>query len=388
MNIRFSNWFGYRTCLFALILLDFRLGFTRQKRFIFRIMLMSEIQSLGCLLSSRLVNSSLVQLLPPPSPMQGLWLENQTLELRQDIPQPELKADEVLVKVLRAGICNTDLELLRGYYPYRGVLGHEFVGRVEQGPDRFHHQRVVGEINAACGHCRYCQSNQSTHCENRTVLGIVNRNGAFAEYLALPLQNLHVVPAAVSTEAATFTEPIAAALEIQEQIKITPQHRVLVVGDGKLGQLVAQTLALTGCELWVIGRHLEKLAHLAEKNIQTGLVNILRDRSFDIAVECTGNPEGFAIAKRALRPRGILVLKSTYAQHLSLDISSIVVDEITLLGSRCGPFAPALQLLAEGKVQVDYLIQAQYDLSEGLAAFALAQQKGVLKVLLAMDSRD
>lgn len=314
--------------------------------------------------------------------MQGLWLENQTLELRQDIPLPELAADEALIKVLRAGICNTDLELLRGYYPYRGVLGHEFVGVVEQGPEYLKNQRVVGEINAACGHCHFCQTHQPTHCENRTVLGIVNRNGAFAEYLTLPVQNLHRVPATVSTDAATFTEPIAAALEIQQQINITSKERVLVVGDGKLGQLVAQTLALTGCDLWVIGRHPEKLAHLATQNIQTGLVDALRDRSFDIAVECTGNPEGFAIAHRALRPRGILVLKSTYAQHLSLDISAIVVDEITLLGSRCGPFEPALQLLAEGKVQVEHLIQAKYNLSEGLAAFEQAQKRGVLKVLL------
>ncbi len=270
--------------------------------------------------------------------MKGIWLENQHLELRNDIPLPAIAADEALVKVLRAGICNTDLELLRGYYPYQGVLGHEFVGIVEQGPDDLINQRVVGEINATCGHCRYCQTGQATHCENRTVLGIVNRNGAFAEYLALPVKNLYPVPDSVSTDAATFTEPIAAALEIQEQVTITPQTKVLVVGDGKLGQLVAQTLALTGCDLLAIGRHGEKLANLTAQNIATGFAEVVTDRAFDIAVECTGNPDGFAIARRALRPRGILVLKSTYANQLSLDISSIVVDEITLIGSRCGPF--------------------------------------------------
>jgi threonine dehydrogenase-like Zn-dependent dehydrogenase len=317
--------------------------------------------------------------------MKGLWLENQHLELRTDIPLPEIAADEALVRVLRAGICNTDLELLRGYYPYQGVLGHEFVGIVEQGPENLINQRVVGEINATCGHCRYCLTGQATHCENRTVLGIVNRNGAFAEYLALPVKNLHPVPDSVSTDAATFTEPIAAALEIQEQVTITPQTKVLVVGDGKLGQLVAQTLALTGCDLLAIGRHAEKLANLTAQNISTGFAEAVTDRAFDIAVECTGNPDGFAIARRALRSRGILVLKSTYANQLSLDISSIVVDEITLIGSRCGPFPKALKLLAENKIKVDNLIQAKYPLNEGLAAFKHAQQRGVLKVLLEMN---
>jgi threonine dehydrogenase-like Zn-dependent dehydrogenase len=317
--------------------------------------------------------------------MKGIWLENQHLELRNDIPLPAIASDEVLVRVLRAGICNTDLELLRGYYPYQGVLGHEFVGIVEQGPDNLLNQRVVGEINATCGHCRYCLTGQATHCENRTVLGIVNRNGAFAEYLALPAKNLHPVPDSVSTDAATFTEPIAAALEIQEQVTITPQTKVLVVGDGKLGQLVAQTLALTGCDLLAIGRHAEKLANLTAQNIATGFAEAVTDRAFDIAVECTGNPDGFAIARRALRPRGILVLKSTYANQLSLDISSIVVDEITLIGSRCGPFPKALKLLAENKIKVDNLIQAKYPLNEGLAAFKYAQQRGVLKVLLEIN---
>ena len=317
--------------------------------------------------------------------MKGLWLENQHLSLRTDIPAPVLASDEALVKVLRAGICNTDLELLRGYYPYQGVLGHEFVGMVEQGPAPLIGQRVVGEINATCSHCRFCQSGQSTHCENRTVLGIVNRNGAFADYLTLPAKNLHSVPDSLTTDAATFTEPVAAALEIQEQVKISSNDRVLVVGDGKLGQLVAQTLALTGCDLWVIGRHLEKLEHLRNLGIQTGLAESLIPRSFDLAVECTGNPEGFAIARQGLRPRGTLILKSTYANPLSLDISAIVVDEITLLGSRCGPFASALQLLAEGKIKVLDLIEAKYPLEDGLTAFAHAQKRGVLKILLEMN---
>jgi threonine dehydrogenase-like Zn-dependent dehydrogenase len=316
--------------------------------------------------------------------MQGLWLENNQLQLRSDIAIPEPPSGEVLVRVLCAGICNTDLELKRGYYPYTGILGHEFVGVVEQGPENLLNKRVVGEINAACGQCRFCRSGQPTHCENRTVLGIVNRNGAFADYLCLPTENLHLVPDNVTTVEATFTEPLAAALEIQQQVKFHPDDRVLVVGDGKLGQLVAQTIALTGCDLLVVGRHRDKLAHLEARGIKTGLCDAVKDRTFDISVECTGNAKGFAIARRALRARGTLVLKSTYAGNLSLDASSLVVDEITLIGSRCGPFPPALELLSQQKVDVIPLIHAQYPLDDGLKAFEHAQTKGVLKVLLEM----
>ncbi|MBH8572596.1 alcohol dehydrogenase catalytic domain-containing protein [Nostocaceae cyanobacterium CENA369] len=314
--------------------------------------------------------------------MKGLWLENNQLQLRTNIAIPEPPSEEALVRVLYAGICNTDLELKRGYYPYTGILGHEFVGIVEQGPEHLVNQRVVGEINAVCGHCRFCRTGQPTHCENRTVLGIVNRHGAFAEYLCLPVENLHPVPDNVPSEVATFTEPLAAALEIQQQVALSANDRVLVVGDGKLGQLVAQTLALIGCELLVVGRHREKLANLEARGIKTDLAEAVKDRAFDISVECTGNAEGFAIARRALRPRGTLVLKSTYAGNLNIDASSLVVDEITLIGSRCGPFPAALQLLATGQVDVQPLIHGRYPLSEGLLAFELAQRRGVLKVLL------
>lgn len=317
--------------------------------------------------------------------MKALWLENNQLRLRTDISIPTPPPKEALVRVVSAGICNTDLELLRGYYPYTGILGHEFVGIVEQGPSDLQNKRVVGEINAVCGECWYCRNGYPTHCENRTVLGIVNRNGAFAEYLTLPIENLHLVPDNVPTDVATFTEPLAAALEIQQQVKITENDRVLVVGDGKLGQLVAQTLALTGCDLLVVGRNREKLDYLATLGIKTGFVDLVSDRSFDLSVECTGNPEGFAIARRALRPRGTLVLKSTYAGHLSFDASSLVVDEITLIGSRCGPFPEALELLSENKVDVSYLIQERYGLENAIEAFDKAQQRGVLKVLLEMD---
>ncbi len=324
--------------------------------------------------------------------MRGLWLQDRTLELRHNLPEPEPAEGEALVAVLRAGICNTDLELVRGYYPYRGVLGHEFVGKVERGPTELVGRRVVGEINAVCGHCQDCLAGRRSHCANRTVLGIVGRDGAFADRLVLPAENLHPVPEAVSTDAATFTEPLAAALEIQQQIAVGPSDRVLVVGDGKLGLLIAQTLALTGCDLVALGRHPEKLALLEAKSIVAvqdrtsgtagATASPIAPRSFDIAIECTGSPAGFEVAHRALRPRGTLVLKSTYAGRLDLDVAAVVVDELTLLGSRCGPFAPALELLATGRVEVEPMIHARYPLADGVAAFEHAQRPGVLKVLL------
>jgi threonine dehydrogenase-like Zn-dependent dehydrogenase len=314
--------------------------------------------------------------------MQALWLENNQLCLRTDIPMPEPKPQEARVRVLRAGVCNTDLELLRGYYPYKGIIGHEFVGVVDRGPTHLQNRRVVGEINAACGTCQYCVTNLPTHCENRTVLGIVNHNGAFADYLCLPIENLHLVPDNVSDEAATFTEPIAAALQIQEQVSITQNHRILVIGDGKLGQLIAQTLALTGAELLAVGRHKEKLANLQARGIPTGFAQDIAPHSFDIAVECTGNPEGFALALKALKPRGKLVLKSTYAGQLNIDAAAIVVNEITLVGSRCGPFAPALDLLSKGLIDPTPLIEGRYSLKDGIAAFDRAQVKGTQKILI------
>jgi threonine dehydrogenase-like Zn-dependent dehydrogenase len=217
------------------------------------------------------------------------------------------------------------------------------------------------------------------------VLGIVKRHGAFAEYLTLPVANLHVVPDGISTDAATFTEPLAAALEVQEQVAVRAGVRVLVVGDGKLGQLIAQTLGLTGCDLLVVGRHAAKLELLSARGIATGAVEAVRPGAFDVAVECTGNPEGFALARLALRPRGTLVMKSTYAGALTLDASKIVVDEITLVGSRCGPFAPALRLLAERRVDVEPLIHARYPLRDGLRGFEEAARNGVLKVLLSTE---
>ena len=316
--------------------------------------------------------------------MRGLWLEAQAIRLRDDLPVPDPPPGEARVRVLTAGICNTDLELVRGYYPFTGVPGHEFVGVVDKAPgaEQWQGRRVVGEINAACGQCAACRAGRRTHCERRTVLGIVNRNGAFAEHLTLPFENLHEVPSHVPDDQAVFTEPLAAALEIQEQVEIGPAERVVVVGDGKLGNLVAQTLALTGCALTVIGRHPGKLALLALRGIGTASADAIAPRQADVVVECTGNPDGLELARAAVRPRGTIVLKSTYRGRTSLDMSRIVVDEITLVGSRCGPFAPALALLADRRVDVTPLVHARFPLGEALFAFEEAARPSVLKVLI------
>jgi threonine dehydrogenase-like Zn-dependent dehydrogenase len=316
--------------------------------------------------------------------MRGLWLEGRSVRLRDDLPEPEPPSGEARVRVIRAGVCNTDLEMVRGYFAYTGVPGHEFVGVVEAAPDApsFVGRRVVGEINASCRTCETCRAGRPTHCPSRTVLGIVKRDGAHAQSLLLPLANLHEVPAGVADDTAVFTEPLAAALEIQQQITVGPGDRVVVVGSGKLGNLVAQTLALTGCDLVAVGRNPSTLAPLAERGIRTATADTLAPGQADIAVECTGNPEGFSLARHAIRPRGTIVLKSTYHGDLALNVAMVVVDEITLVGSRCGPFAPALDLLSRGAVDVGPLLAARYPLDDAPAAYEHAARPGTLKVVI------
>jgi len=313
--------------------------------------------------------------------MKALWLENNQISMRE-IPQPN-KPNEALIKVRKAGICSTDLELVKGYYPYTGVIGHEFVGEVVSAPDpSWVGQRVVGDINVACGKCEACVNGRQTHCENRTVLGIVDRDGVFAEYTSLPLENLHRVPDSVSDEMAVFTEPLAAALEIQQQIQIHPADRVLVVGAGRLGQLIAQTLALTGCDLRVVTRHAHVQELLQARGIRTVTEADIQPRRWDVVVEVTGSAEGFALARKAIRPRGTLVMKSTYKGEMSVNFSSIVVDEINIIGSRCGPFEPALRLMEKREVDPSVLVMASYKLDDTLKAFEHASRAGVLKVLV------
>lgn len=306
------------------------------------------------------------------------------LQLVSDYPQPEPPPGEALIRVTLAGICNTDLEIVRGYMGFHGVLGHEFVGVVEACADapELIGRRVVGEINAACGDCPTCRAGRPTHCPNRTTLGIGGRDGAFAEFLILPVVNLHPVPDQMSDRVAVFTEPLAAACEIPEQVHLHPTDRVVVLGDGKLGLLVAQVLSLTGCDLLVVGRHTEKLDILRRRGIPTALVGEARDVQADVVVDCTGVPDGFLAARAMIRPRGTLVLKSTFHGVNQVNLTSLVVDEVRMIGSRCGPFAPALRLLARDLIDVESLIDAVYPLDEALAAFERAGTKGTLKVLL------
>ncbi len=288
------------------------------------------------------------------------------------------------MRVVRAGVCNTDLEMVRGYFAYEGVPGHEFVGVVEAAPGAasWAGKRVVGEINASCSTCETCRAGRPTHCPSRTVLGNLKRNAAHAQSLLLPIANLHEVPAGVADDDAVFTEPLAAALQIQEQITVGPGDRVVVVGSGKLGNLVAQTLALTGCDLLAVGRNPATLAPLAARGIRTATASSLPAGRADVAVECTGNPEGFALARQAVRPRGTIVLKSTYHGGLALNVAMVVVDEITLVGSRCGPFAPALDLLSRGAIDVRPLLAARYPLCDAPAAYEHAARPGTLKVVI------
>lgn len=313
--------------------------------------------------------------------MKALWLEDRTLSVRE-LPTP-IPAGEALIRVRVSGICGTDLELVRGYYPFTGIIGHEFVGEVVESPDpSWVGARVVGDINVACGHCEACAAARPTHCEHRTVLGITDRNGVHSEYVTLPLANLHRVPDSVSDDAAVFTEPIAAAIEIVQQVHVLPTDRVLLVGAGRLGQLVAQVLALTGARLRVVAKHESQRAMLAARGIEVIEADEVEPRRWDVVVEATGSPSGFDLAARSVRPRGTIVLKSTYRGDVTLALAPFVVDEITIVGSRCGPFAPALRLLERGDVDPLALISARYPLGEALAAMEFAAGPGVMKVLL------
>ena len=320
--------------------------------------------------------------------MRALVVAN-GLRLEKNYPTPTPPQGEALVRVRQAGVCNTDLELVKGYMNFTGVPGHEFVGVVEQaaGREELIGRRVAGEINAACGACEACRANRPTHCPKRTTLGIARRDGTFADYFVLPFENLHPLPDSVSDDQAVFVEPLAAACEILEQVNIRPTDRVAVIGDGKLGLLCAQVVALSGCNLIAVGRHAEKLQILQRRGIVTTTdPNAVEPGSQDIVVEATGTPSGFAAARQMVRPRGTIVLKSTYqGEALPVNLTMIVVDEITLIGSRCGPFEPAIRLLANRQIDVVPLIQARFSLNDGVAALERAAAKGTLKVIVEMN---
>ncbi len=315
--------------------------------------------------------------------MKALRVEKSGLKVREiDKPDP---GPEALVRVLLSGICNTDLEIARGYAGFKGTIGHEFVGVVENSPNgQLVGQRVVGEINAGCGECELCRAGDSRHCPARTVLGIVGRDGAHAEFLRLPLVNLLPVPESIVDEHAVFTEPLAAACGIMDRTSINKDKTVAVIGDGKLGLLCAQAIALTGAPVLLVGRHPEKLRIAERRGIETATANKLatRKREFDVVVEASGSASAFATALDLLRPRGVLVLKSTFQGTTKINAASIVVDEISIIGSRCGQFAPALDLLKRGAIDVDSLISEEYPLESGLLAMERSGKKGVLKVFL------
>ena len=316
--------------------------------------------------------------------MKALRVDKKKLAVRE-IEKPEA-GEEALVRVLLSGICNTDLEIARGYAGFKGTIGHEFVG-VMDGDGPLSGQRVVGEINAGCGECELCQSGDPRHCAQRTVLGILGRDGAHAEFLRLPLKNLFKVPSGVPDEHAVFTEPLAAAHGILERVDLHNGDRIAVMGDGKLGLLCAQVLALSGAHVVLIGKHPEKLRIAERRGIETATVKSCakRKREFDVVVEASGSPSAFTVALELLRPRGVLVLKSTFAEAADMgqiNQARLVVDEISIVGSRCGRFEPALDLLKKGALDIDSLISEEYPLSRGLHAMERAGKKGILKVLL------
>jgi threonine dehydrogenase-like Zn-dependent dehydrogenase len=319
--------------------------------------------------------------------MRALVFEN-SLIYRPKHPDPRPDG-ECLIKVRQAGVCATDLEITKGYMGFKGVLGHEFVGEVVEAPAAARQwlgKRVAGEINAVCGRCDLCLAGLSNHCRNRTVLGILNRDGAFADLVRLPAQNLHEVPSNVEDDQAVFVEPLAAAFQILKQVKLDNRKLVTVLGDGRLGLLCAQVLRNAGSPVRVIGKHPDKMRLCDQWGIRSRHVTDIAPRhDQDVVVDCTGSAAGLEFALQMLRPRGTLVLKSTVADQKPLNLAPIVIDEINVIGSRCGPFKEAIKALAEKSVDVTSLIHKRMKLEQGVEAVSLAARPGVLKVLLTME---
>jgi alcohol dehydrogenase len=319
--------------------------------------------------------------------MLSVHLDAGVVQLR-DMPRPDRPEAFALIRLLMGGICNTDLELQRGYYGFSGTPGHEFVGEVVAADSAtLIGKRVVGEINLACGHCSWCHRGLGRHCPQRTVLGIVKHPGAFSEFLTLPERNLHVVPDGIPLEAAVFVEPLAAACEILDQTALKEGNEVAVLGDGKLGLLIAQVLHAHGCRVQQFGKHAEKLRISAARGIGTEIVGRgpLPAAAFPFVVDATGSPAGLRAAIGMVEPRGAVILKSTIHGEVPVDSAPVIVNEITLIGSRCGRFEPALDLLERGAIDVASLVTERMPLSQAPAAFARAAQTGVLKVLLTAD---
>ncbi len=302
----------------------------------------------------------------------------------KEVPMPRRSGKEVLIKVDLAGICNTDHEIIRGYVPgFDGILGHEFTGTVAEAENRsLTGKRCTAEINCSCGTCPYCLDNLGRHCPNRTVLGIINRSGAFARYISVPEENLTLIPDSIPDNHAVFIEPLAAALEILDQVEINRSSKVLLLGDGKLGLMTGHVMASTGCDLTIVGKHPEKLAVLKYDNVNQVLLDHFQTDSYDVVIEATGNAAAFDMAVSNVRPRGTVVLKSTYAGGARFNFSPVVVNEITIIGSRCGLFEKAIDFLQNHNISFEDMISAQYPLEDALKAVETSKSPGVLKVLL------
>lgn len=318
--------------------------------------------------------------------MKALHWDGTSLRLVERAMPSQPAAGEAVVRVHLAGICNTDLEIVRGYMGFRGTPGHEVVGTVVAGPDDWLNARVVAEINFACGNCSYCARGLARHCPRRRVMGILDADGGFAEYVTVPVANLHRVPDTIPDRRAVFVEPLAAAYEILEQVAVEPGQSCTVLGDGKLGLLVAQVVAASGAATTAVGKHPDNLAILEARGIETVALADWNRAPADIVIEATGTSEGFSLAIAATRPRGTLVLKSTVAENPNVDLAPIVINEISVVGSRCGPFEPALRALESNAVDVDPLVAATLPLDRAVQAFERASAKGTLKILLDVDS--
>jgi threonine dehydrogenase-like Zn-dependent dehydrogenase len=314
--------------------------------------------------------------------MKAICWDGDAVTLDSSYPPPVPDPYTAIVKVHLAGICSTDLQIFKGYMKFRGVPGHEFVGSVSQGPKEWLGKRVVGEINFGCGKCELCARDLARHGPNRTVMGILNADGAFAEYVAVSAENLHPVPGSISDEQAVFTEPLAAAFEILRQIQISMGDEILIIGDGKLGSLCAQVLRLTGAKVTVLGKHRDKLELIKRAGVRTILLNDWQPRLFDVVVEATGSAVGLELAISAVRPRGTLVLKSTIAGAHQVSLAPLVINEINLIGSRCGVFSDALEALAANNTSVVPLIEQVYPLEQGIEAIQHAARPGARKILL------